>query len=1219
MLEGVEVVAGVVARYTEVEKSDLTGRSNLKTQLENGLIKLYAAALKYLAEARHYYSASTGKKIAKALIPSTKSTAEERLDCIYKEENDACRLISLVQAENQANRLSSIQASLMHLEENVLQAKPTILTTRRRLLERLGATYTNDNYDGALSLRRDGTANWILERDVFKAWMATGSSHSKILWIHGPPGFGKTVLAASTLQYLQTERPSSVAYFFCVSENEAKREPYSILISWNAQLIEQNDEAVKKASEIINVEEQHAITRSEQWKLFRNLCQKIKNCTFVIDGFDECTSINKTSRFHIDDARAQFLRDLIMETRKTKANILIVSRDTAEIRAEIFREVQNQDINISQYGITEKDTRPDVEAVSKYVVDFKLSKKSADIRADIAKKAAEKSEGLFLWVHLLSQKLKPGINASQLHKVVTRMPAGLEQAYERDLSHIEGLDEDERTRAFNILRWVLFAVRPLTVREMVEALILNGNVDDDDSYPEDELPDSWKISYVDEDYVNDVLRQPLGSLIELRSRGENEPLSAYTVHFVHYSVKEYLLRPNEAGVSRAQAMCFPDSKSENDRLARLCLQYLCYDVFGNHQDKVSTKKQIHIYPFLLYAARTWYRHAQTDDRISPDIVYCARKLLDPTTSNWVMWSKVFEVEEGFESTNDSSDSGSNDENDTLLEGPTTSSVTDDTINSSEENDEENDDGNRSGDNEADQILTATSPIYYACLLGLLDITKRLYSDGLDINAQGGIYGTALQAAAVKGHFTTVEFLIDSGADVSLQGGLYSYAICAAAWGGYVDIFKLLVDSGADLESKDDEGSRPVHYGTYHPVILQICLDKGVDLNVRDNIGRTPLYWAGFSGVVQSARMLVDAGVDIDAVANDGGTALFAATTNDHVEFVDFLLSRGANVDIPDTDGWTCLHKAAKYGRDDIIKMLLEHGAKVDATQRRGLTPLGLTIFSPGHSSAEIFLNYGADVNHADEDGWTPLHIAAVQGNEELVKLFLDYGADVDSESSSSATPLMSVPVSGSRAVMEILLAHGADLKKCDINGDTSLDFAIQSRENDLILLLLGHNVLNTSSAGPIADFEPHIRDQKMDLQKAIFLNDRDKVETVLKKILPSNMEMILDCALHAAAIIGSIEIAELFFGKGTSVKSVTSNQRTALHYAALGGHLEVVKALLGHDADPHARDVSQSLPLDLAIQGGIRNAPVVKYLIQQYGFGLHSSKPSTTLLEACKL
>src|ERR1700742_2908629 len=99
MMEGIEVVAGIITRFSEVEKNDLTGRSNLKTQLENGLIKLYAAVLKYLAEARHYYSLSTGRKLAKSLIPTAKSTAEERLDRIYKEENDVYRLVGLVQAE----------------------------------------------------------------------------------------------------------------------------------------------------------------------------------------------------------------------------------------------------------------------------------------------------------------------------------------------------------------------------------------------------------------------------------------------------------------------------------------------------------------------------------------------------------------------------------------------------------------------------------------------------------------------------------------------------------------------------------------------------------------------------------------------------------------------------------------------------------------------------------------------------------------------------------------------------------------------------------------------------------------------------------------------------------------------------------------------------------------------------------------------------------------
>lgn len=1207
MMEGIEVVAGIIARFSEVEKNDLTGRSNLKTQLENGLIKLYAAVLKYLAEARHYYNSSTGKKFAKSLIPVAKSTAEERLDRIYKEENDVYRLVNLVQAENQANRLISIQASLINLEESLLQAKSALSAARRRLLERLGATYTNDNYDGALSLRRDGTANWIFDRDVFKAWMDTGSSKSNVLWIYGGPGFGKTVLAAGMVKHLREQRPKLVGYFFCVSENEAKRDPYAILTSWVAQIIEQNDVAVRIASHLIDVEELRAITRSEKWNLFRSICRGVKDCTFVIDGFDECSGINKTSRFDTNDARAQFLQDLIKELCTAKANVLMVSRDTAEIREEIFREKDDENITISSYQITAQDTRPDIEDVSKYVVDFKLSKKPAQLRGEIAAKAAEKSEGMFLWIHLLSQKLKPGINASQLQKVVSRMPAGLEQAYERDLAHIESLDEDERQRATDILRWVLFAVRPLTVRELVEALILNGNIDDDNPYPEDELPDSWKVNYVDEDYVNDVLRQPLGSLIELRSHGENEPLSAYTVHFVHYSVKEYLLRPNEAGITRAQTMCFPDNKSENDRLAKLCLQYLCYDVFGSHHKRVSTRKQLQVYPFLVYAARTWFQHAVAGNAISPDIIECARRLLNPATSNWVMWSKVFDRGDD---DSDTSDSESDSEDDTVSE----ESDTDDT-----ENDEDNESNDGVNEDDYDNEDEFGGPLYYASLLGLLDIVKQLHSDGLDVNAKGGRYGTALQAAAIKGHFDTVKFLIDNGADVSVYAGQYCYAICAAGWGGHLDIIKLLAESGADLESEDGPDKyRLIHYGSYSPQMMRICLDHHADLEARDSRGRTALYWTGISGYLECAQMLIDAGADINAEVEGWGSPLYAAVKNNHFDIVKLLLDRGARVDIKCRNTMTCLHQAVLNSRDDIVKILLEHGAEVDAPHNKGSTPLRFASGFPGHvPSAELLLQYGADINHADNGGWTPLHVSTAVGHEALVKLYLEHGADIEAETSSSTTPLMLAAYGSSTQVMEMLLAQGADPRKYDISGDTSLDHAIHKNRDEMILLLLGQNVLTTSSSH--LEDEEIFKKQNMSLQKAVFRKDRNQVEAELANIPQSSMGVLLDNALITAAISGSIELTEIFLAMGANVRSATSNRRTALHYAAFYGHFDVVKLLLDHDADHHARDMNKSLPLELAIQGGGRNAPSVKYLIEKYGFGPDFSSPSAAFLEACKL
>jgi len=55
----------------------------------------------------------------------------------------------------------------------------------------------------------------------------------------------------------------------------------------------------------------------------------------------------------------------------------------------------------------------------------------------------------------------------------------------RDLGRILSFSE-ERDRAVAILRWTLFALRPLTVQELTEALAVNIH-DDGDSYPKDDL------------------------------------------------------------------------------------------------------------------------------------------------------------------------------------------------------------------------------------------------------------------------------------------------------------------------------------------------------------------------------------------------------------------------------------------------------------------------------------------------------------------------------------------------------------------------------------------------------------------------------------------------------------------------------------------------------------------------------------------------------------
>jgi ankyrin repeat protein len=46
----------------------------------------------------------------------------------------------------------------------------------------------------------------------------------------------------------------------------------------------------------------------------------------------------------------------------------------------------------------------------------------------------------------------------------------------------------------------------------------------------------------------------------------------------------------------------------------------------------------------------------------------------------------------------------------------------------------------------------------------------------------------------------VQQLLDKGADVNAQGGQYSNALQAALWGGHKEVVQQLLDKGADVNA-----------------------------------------------------------------------------------------------------------------------------------------------------------------------------------------------------------------------------------------------------------------------------------------------------------------------------------------------------------------------------------------------------------------------------------
>lgn len=84
-------------------------------------------------------------------------------------------------------------------------------------------------------------------------------------------------------------------------------------------------------------------------------------------------------------------------------------------------------------------------------------------------------------------------------------------------------------------------------------------------------------------------------------------------------------------------------------------------------------------------------------------------------------------------------------------------------------------------------------IDYSCVKTKLLLEQR---PNINVNAQGGIFGTALQAAAYSGQTASVRLLLDKKADCNLRGGKYGSALNAAIISGNWHIVEILLKAGA---------------------------------------------------------------------------------------------------------------------------------------------------------------------------------------------------------------------------------------------------------------------------------------------------------------------------------------------------------------------------------------------------------------------------------------
>ncbi|KAL7908184.1 ankyrin repeat-containing domain protein [Trichoderma velutinum] len=81
--------------------------------------------------------------------------------------------------------------------------------------------------------------------------------------------------------------------------------------------------------------------------------------------------------------------------------------------------------------------------------------------------------------------------------------------------------------------------------------------------------------------------------------------------------------------------------------------------------------------------------------------------------------------------------------------------------------------------------------------GTMIILASNNCQSMDINAQSGMFGTALQAAAYSGQTRSIHMLLERGAQISISGGKYKNALNAAVIRGHWDIVDILLERGKE--------------------------------------------------------------------------------------------------------------------------------------------------------------------------------------------------------------------------------------------------------------------------------------------------------------------------------------------------------------------------------------------------------------------------------------
>nr|XP_046255816.1 inversin isoform X2 [Scatophagus argus] len=209
-------------------------------------------------------------------------------------------------------------------------------------------------------------------------------------------------------------------------------------------------------------------------------------------------------------------------------------------------------------------------------------------------------------------------------------------------------------------------------------------------------------------------------------------------------------------------------------------------------------------------------------------------------------------------------------------------------------------------------------------------TMLALSPHIDINLADKYGGTALHAASLSGHVSTVKLLLEKGAMVDSLDVMKHTPLFRACEMGHRDVILTLIKGSARVDLVDVDGHTALHWAALggNAEVCQILMENGISPNVQDQAGRTPLQCAAYGGYITCMAVLMEKNADPNIQDKEGRTALHWSCNNGYLDAVKLLLGYNAfpNHMEHTEERYTPLDYALLGGHSEVTQFMLEHGA-----------------------------------------------------------------------------------------------------------------------------------------------------------------------------------------------------------------------------------------------------------------------------------------------------